>query len=235
MSQYPAPEIKEAKKFAMDFGMKAIVYGPAGSGKTPICSQLKDALLLISEPGMKSMGKSDTPATAAFSEEPLEKFFNWWFNSDEPKKKYRGLVWDSPSQAAETIVEHHINGKSKGGNKKHGLEAHGLMGNKMMEWMGKLFFQPQKHIILICKQEVVEINGMNYVRPYFPGKMLPVRAPHLFDLITRLGVYNVPGEAAPTRAFRTTEDLMQMGRDRSGNLNEFERPDINQLVQKYMK
>lgn len=227
-------DLKPAKEFALQYGVKSIIYGGPGTGKTPIAATAPRPLILMSEPGMLSMKGSSVPTYPAFSEAKLEEFFKWWFESAETKN-FDTLIWDSVSQAAEFIVEHLMTGKSKGGNKVHGLEAHGTMGTFMLDKINRLYFQEKKHIILIAKLEKFDLNGLIYERPYFPGKMLPIRVPHLYDLITKLGVYNVPGRPKPEKAFRTMEDLGQMGRDRSGNLAEFEPPNMAHIFAKCMK
>lgn len=228
-------DLKPAKEFALQFGVKAIVYGRPGTGKTPILGNTSPRpLILMSEPGMLSMKASTVPTYPAFTKEALDEFFAWFFESPEAKA-FDTLIWDSVSQAAEFYVEHLQTGKSKGGNKVHGQEAYGQMGTYMMDKINRLYFMKEKHIVLIAKWEAIDLGGVLYARPYFPGKMLPTRVPHLYDLITQLGNFNVPGEIGAKKAFRTVEDFTQMGRDRSGNLAEFERPDMGKIIAKCMK
>lgn len=225
--------LRPAHEFAINFGVKAAIYGPAGSGKTPICGNTAPRpLLLVSEPGMLTMKKSTTPTYPAFTPLKLEEFFQWFFNSAETKN-FDTLIWDSTSQSAEQLVDHELGGTSKGGNQKHGQQAYGAMSRKMMEYLNKLYFMQQKHIVLITKHVIVDQMGSQYCRPYFPGRELNVRVPHLFDLVMRLGDYNIPGVVpSPTKAFRCRESFEMMARDRSGNLNEYEPPNLEHIFKK---
>jgi hypothetical protein len=106
----------------------------------------------------------------------------------------------------------------------------------MMDHLFKLYFLQNKHIILVTKMQNFQINDMIYRRPYFAGQELPIRVPHLFDEVLQLGMFNVPGVVpAPTRAFRCVEQFDTMARDRSGNLVEYEPPNITSLIAKCLK
>src|SRR5690606_12675083 len=132
------------------------------------------------------------------------------------------LIWDSASQSAEQVTDDCTKGTSKSGKKRDGRDAYGEMGATMMEYLNKLYFVPRKHVMIICKQEIIEQAGVSYRRPYFPGKMLPVRVPHLFDLILYLDNHAVPGVVpSPTKAFRCRESYDTMARTRFDNIAEF--------------
>lgn len=225
-------DIKKASDFANQYGVKAVIYGGPGTGKTPIVSNLPNSLILMCEAGMLSMKKSNTPTYPAFTTDKISDFFTWWHGSAEAKK-YTTLVIDSASQLAEIVLSDLLSGKSKGGNKVHGQAAYGDMANKVMEWMLKLYFQPQKNVLMIAKQQIIELNGVNYHRPYFPGQVLPIQVPHLVDLVIRLGTFNVPnGPPTPVKAFCCQEQYDTMARDRSGNLKAFEQPSMEAIVKK---
>ncbi|WBF76726.1 hypothetical protein PSV3_00253 [Septimatrevirus PSV33] len=72
-------------------------------------------------------------------------------------------------------------------------------------------------------------------RPFFPGKDLNVKVPHLFDNVMHLGEASVPGMPKPVRALRTKEIPEVFARDRLGNLNELEQPDLTALFAKAMQ
>lgn len=229
-----ASDLRPARDFAVQFGCKAVVYGKPGAGKTPICVNTSPRpLLLASEPGMLTLRASTCPTFTAFTGAKVEEFFTWWHGSNE-SKAYDTLIWDSPSQSAEQLIKEGMSGSSKSGNEAHGMRVYGQMARDMIKHLDKLYFQPQKHIILIAKLERMEINGSIYHRPYFPGQQLPVQVPHLFDLVTCLGDWNVPGHGEQ-KAFRTKEAYDYAGRDRSGALAEYEPPDVSRLIAKVMK
>lgn len=226
-------DLRPAKEFALRFGVKAIVYGPPGSGKTPICAETAPrAVVCMTEPGFLSMRKSNVLTWPAFNPDKFDEFIAWGTTSAEAKN-FDTFVFDSISQACEAKVDRELGGTTKGGNEQHGLRAYGVMARWAMDHLFKLYFLPEKHIILVAKLQNFEQGGGFYRRPYFPGKELPVRVPHLFDLVMCLGNWNIPGVVpSPTKAFRCHEQFDLMARDRSGNLLEYEPPNMGIVINK---
>lgn len=219
-------DLKEAGEFAKVFGVKSIVYGPAGTGKTPLINSAPRPLLLACEPGLLSMRGSKVPTYQAFTTKAIEDFFLWFFSSDEVKN-FDTLAIDSTSQMADIYLQ-----EAKKSN-KHGLQAYGEMADKCMLHWRRLYFWPQKHTYLIAKEEVVDVSGMVMRRPYYPGKVLPIDMPHMFDCILRLAKAPIPG-VGEALAFRCQGDMGVLSRNRTGNLNEYEPPNFGDLVKKAM-
>lgn len=182
---------------------------------------------------MLTLRDSACPTYTAFSPARVDEFMLWFKGSNEAKA-FDTLIWDSASESAEKYVTEELGGTSKAGNEVHGQRAYGKMARWMYGYLSDLYYMPQKHIILITKMERLEVNGVIYHRPYFPGKQLAVQVPHLFDLVTCLGNWLVPGIAGETKAFRTKETFDYMGRDRSGRLGEYEPPDFSKIIAKVM-
>ena len=218
--------LKEAGSLAVAFGLKAVIYGPAGTGKTPLINTAPRPLLLACEPGLLSMRGSKVPTYQAFDVKSIEEFFLWFFNSAEVKN-FDTLAIDSTSQMADIYLQ---DAKK---NNRHGLQAYGEMAEKCMLHWRRLYFWPNKHTYLIAKEEIVDMNGYTFRRPYYPGKVLPVDMPHLFDAILHLKKYPIPG-VGETLAFRCQGDTGVLARNRTGNLNEYEPPDFGALVHKAM-
>lgn len=228
-------DLKPARSFALNFGCKAVIYGKPGSGKTPVTIMTApNPVVLMCEPGFLSVRNSDIPTWPAFSADKIDEFFRWVKTSDE-RKRFQTIIVDSISQMAEIIIDKEMGGTTAGGNQAHGLKAYGNMARTVMDYMNTLYFLPQCHVALIAKLQTTEVMGATYLRPYLPGRELNVRIPHLFDLILQLGDYNIPGVVpSPTKAFRTKESFDSMARDRSGNLAEFEPPNLAHIFKKCM-
>lgn len=215
--------LRPAKEFAQKFGAKALIFGPAGSGKTPIINTAPRPLLLCCEPGMLSMRGSNVPTFQAFTAKLIDEFFLWFFESKEADN-FDTLGLDSATQMAEIYLE-----QSEKEN-KHGLAAYGEANRNTMKQLSKLFFWPRKHTYLIAKQEVLE----NLKRPYFPGKELPVKVPHMYDLLLHLDIHSVPG-VGQVKSFQCQGSFDIHARDRTGTLALYEQPDFGALVQKAMQ
>jgi hypothetical protein len=216
--------LRPAKDFAVQYGVKAIVFGPSGAGKTPIVNTAPRPLLLACEPGLLSMRNSNVPTFQATTTKLIDEFFEWLFNSSE-SKNFDTVAIDSTSQMAITYLE------AANKTNKHGLAAYGEMADNVMKHLNRMYFMPQKHAYLIAKQEIVSIAGNNYRRPAYEGKYLNKEVPGLYDEILHLDIQNVPG-MGQVKAFRCQPAFDVLARDRTGMLNEFEPPDFGALVRK---
>lgn len=218
--------LRPAKDFATQYGVKALIYGPPGSGKTPILNTAPRPLLLACEPGLLSMRGSNIPTWFAPTADTCDEFFKWFFGSNE-RKNFDTIGVDSCSQLAEI----YLTAAQK--TNKHGLKAYGEMTTKTLEQLNGLYFSQQIHTYLIAKEAAVDDNGVRIRKPYFPGQQLPIEVAHKFDAILRLAQHNVPG-VGQTRAFRCVSNLEEMARDRTAALGEFEPPDFGAIVRKCM-
>lgn len=223
-----ASQLKPASQLAQKFGVKSLVYGGPGSGKTPLMNTAPCGVLCVVEPGMLSMRNSNVPAWEAYTPEKIDEFFVWLFNSAEAKK-FDTVGIDSISQMAEIFLTQELK------RNKDGRKAYGEMARRTMDIVNNLYYLPQKHIYLIAKQTTIDNNSVQYKRPYFPGQDLNVKIPHMYDEILHLGINPIPGQPKPQISFRTKESFDTMARDRSGNLNELEFPDLKQLFDKCMR
>lgn len=221
-------DLKSASEFANSSGLKCIIYGPPGSGKTPISATSPRPVMLVTEPGMLSMRNIKIPCYEAFTIDKIEAFFEWWFGSKEISN-FDTLIVDSSSQLAEIYLQEALK------NNKHGLKAYGEMATEAMVHFRKLFFMPHKHIYLIAKENIMD--GIK--RPFYPGKVLNIEVPHLYDAILHLGIHNVPASVdrpalGQVLSFQCRQSYDIVARDRSGRLGEFEPPDFGAIVRKAM-
>lgn len=226
-------DLKAAGDHAVNFGIKTIVYGPSGTGKTPIINTAPRPLLLSIEPGLLSMRGSTVPTYEAHSSQRIDEFFKWFFNSTETKN-FDTLGIDSGSYMADVYLQTALKGTSNAGNKKHGMQAYGDMATNTMEHLRTLFYTRYKHVYLICKEELADVEFQSLRRPYFPGKVLNIDVPFLYDFILRLAKTNVPGVVGETLAFQCNGTMNISARNRTGNLNDFEPPNFSTLVNKAM-
>src|SRR6266550_5669972 len=110
--------LRPARDFAINFGVKAVIYGPAGSGKTPIINTAPRPVMLACEPGLLSMRGSTVPSWQGYTPETIDEFFKWFFNSTETKN-FDTLAVDSTSHMADIYLQAALK------TNKHGLQAYG--------------------------------------------------------------------------------------------------------------
>jgi len=221
-------QLKPASQLAQRFGVKAILFGGPGTGKTPLTQTAPRPVLCVCEPGMLTMRNVHNVATwDAYTPERLDEFFDWLTKSNE-SKAFDTVCIDSISQMAEIYLVH------EQGRNKDGRKAYGDMYRRTMDKLNTLYYMPNKHTYLIAKQAMTEIGGSLIRKPYFPGKELNVQVPHMYDEVWHIGLNNIPGQPQPVKAIRTIETFDTFARDRSGRLNEFEYPELSALFNKCM-
>ena len=217
-----------ASTLAINTGVKAIGYGPPGSGKTPLVKTAPRPVIGVIEPGTMSLrDATNIPAFVADTPAKALDFLRWWHESGETGQ-FDTLFLDSATHFAEIVLREELK------KTKHGMKAYGEMAQIVYNELEKLYKQPNKHVFVVAKQGTIEENGVQKRRPYFPGQDLSIRVPHLFDGVFHLGLQNVPGQPGPVRAIRTREAFDCVARDRSGRLDEFERPDLSAIFSKMM-
>lgn len=216
-------DLQPAKNFAQKFGVKAVLYGPAGSGKTPILNTAPRPVLLATEPGLLSMRHSTIPTWLAPDTKKIDEFFNWFFNSGEAKA-FDTLGIDSSSQMCDIALQEAKKQSS------HGLQQYGKMADYIEPYMRRLYFMPEKHMYMIAKEEISDIG---FRRPYYPGKQLPTNIPHLYDVIVRVAKVPIPSVGERT-AFQCNGSIDILARNRTGDLETYEPPDFSALVKKAM-
>lgn len=219
-------DLKAAGDHAINFGCKCLVYGPAGSAKTPVINTASRPVLLATEPGLLSMRGSKIPTYEAYTVQAVDGFFKWFFNSAETKN-FDTLAIDSGSQIADIYL---LDAQK---NNKHGLKAYGEMAEATMGHLRTLYYTKYKHVYLIGKEEIKDLDGQSMRRPYFPGNVLPIQVPHLYDFILRLSKVIVPN-IGETLAFQCNGTYNVMARNRTGNLDDYEEPHFGKLVDKAM-
>ena len=225
--------IVAANQLAGQYGIKTVITGPPGSGKTPLMGTAPRAIVLALEPGYRSVRNQNFPCWNAINDlKSAEDFFAWLFGSNEAKQ-FDTVGFDSWSQLCDLVLN-----KFKAKN-SHGLKAYGEMADQIYGWAEKLFYLQQKHVVMLCKQETVYMPGpgpdpIQFSRPYFPGKNLIIQIPHLYDEFWALDEFIVPGVNGKVSALLTKKRNDRMVRSRSGNLNEYEPPNLTDIFAKAM-
>lgn len=217
-------DLRPAKDFAIQYGCKSLIFGPAGHGKTPLLSTASRPVLLACEPGLLSMKTSTVPTWLGLTNDKIDEFFKWVFGSNEINN-FDTICVDSGSEMSEIYLQLGLK------NNKHGLKAYGDMLEDVMKHLRNLYFMKNKHVVILAKQEI--LKETNYKRPYFPGNALPIAVPHLFDFVLNLDIHAVPG-MGQVKALQCMESFDRMCRSRTGNLNLYEPPDLGQLFKKAM-
>lgn len=217
------------KEAAASHGVKACAYGRSGMGKTTLCATSPSPVILSAEAGLLSLAKFDILAIEIKTVADLAEAHKWVTQSNEAKQ-YWTVCIDSVTEIGETIL---ANAKTQ---VKDVRQAYGELIDKMLMTI-KAFRDIQgKHVYVAAKEARFkeEATGKVMYGPSMPGQVLGQGLPYYFDEVFHLNI-GTTAEGDKYRYLRTQPDFQYEAKDRSGVLDEIEKPDLNHIFNKIMK
>lgn len=214
-------------------GLKAIVYGDAGSGKTRSIATIpnREKLIVLSaEAGLLSLRKiaPDINVVNITDADMLRDAY-----ADISKSDYDTVVIDSLSEVAQQILSKEL------ADSKDGRKAYGEMFESVIKLVKAFRDMSNKNIIFICQQERIKTDtGALIYAPSMPGQKAGQAIPYITDLVLiarkkkdTVIIDGVVNEVYKY-AFQTSGDLEYVGKDRSGELDTFEPQDWTHIFNK---
>ena len=206
-------------------GVKLLVYGQAGSGKTSLIRTLPEPIVLSAEGGLLSIQDADLPFIEVTSMDDLREAYEWVAGSDEAKA-FASVALDSISEVAEVVLQYELK------RNKDGRAAYGELNTTMNELIRAFRDLPGKHVYMSAKLEKSqdEMGRMLY-NPGMPGKSLTQGLPYFFDEVLALRVEK-DADGNTQRALMCDSDGLWSAKDRSGKLEAWEAPDLGAVIAK---
>lgn len=206
-------------------GVKLLVYGQAGSGKTSLIRTLPEPIVLSAEGGLLSIQDADLPFIEVTSMDDLREAYEWVAGSDEAKA-FASVALDSISEVAEVVLQYELK------RNKDGRAAYGELNTTMNELIRAFRDLPGKHVYMSAKLEKSqdEMGRMLY-NPGMPGKSLTQGLPYFFDEVLALRVEK-DADGNTQRALMCDSDGLWSAKDRSGKLEAWEAPDLGAIIAK---
>lgn len=222
------PDIVNACDQAENQGLKILVHGFAGSGKTRLCAttgDLERTLIISAEAGLLSLRQYSIPTITVRSLADLQGIYRWLV---QERPGYHWLCLDSLSEIAETVLA------AEKAATRDPRQAYGALQDRMLALVKSFRDLPGYHVVMTCKSERIkdEATGALLTVPLLPGQKLAQHLPYLFDEVLYLRVFqetDPEGQPIITRALQTARDAQIEAKDRSGALALFESPDLAHL------
>jgi len=208
--------------------IKALCYGDAGVGKTVLCATAPSPVIISAEAGLLSLAELDIPVIEVSSVEDVKESFRFITESDSAKE-FETVCLDSITEIAEVLLSQYKR------EEKDPRQAYG----RMMDDMGVLIRQFRdlqgKHVYFSAKMIRVEdeYTGISTFKPLMPGKGLMNGLPFSFDEVMALRI-GMTDEKVKYRYLQTQSDLQYTAKDRSGKLDEMEKPDLTHIFDKIL-
>lgn len=206
-------------------GVKVLVYGQAGAGKTSLIKTLPAPIVLSAEGGLLSIADADVPYIEVSSMDTLKEAYQWVLNSDEAKH-FQSVALDSISEIAEVVLNHEKK------IAKDPRQAYGAMQEQMGDIIRGFRDIPGKNVYFSAKLEKTQDEmGRVLYAPSMPGNKVGQSLPYFFDEVLALRVER-DAEGNSQRALMCESDGLWQAKDRSGKLASWEAPDLGEVFKK---
>lgn len=205
-------------------GVKCLVYGQAGAGKTTLAATMPNPIIISAEGGLLSIQDAGLPYIEVNSMDDLKEAFSWV--SGENGNEYDSVILDSLSEIGEVVLIH-----EKEVN-KDGRAAYGEMATQMTSLIRAFRDLPGKNVLMTAKMEKAQDeNGRLLFSPSMPGAKVSQQLAYFFDLVLALRVEK-DAEGNTQRALMCDSDGLWAAKDRSGKLDAWEAPDLGAVIRK---
>ena len=229
-----AIEILTLEEAMEDKGLKILVHGMAGSGKTVLAATGGlPTIILSAEAGLLSLKKFMKESSSlaknikiiqikSFAD--LKETREWLQNE---KQLADWLCLDSISEIAEQILAHE---KTLSPDPR---KAYGNLTDQMLTELRAFRDLDGYNVLMTCKQvrEVDSDTDRTRYIPSFPGRQVGPAVPYMFDEVFALRIEE-DEEGDLYRTLQTSKDVHYEAKDRSGELEMFEEPNLKMLLQK---
>ena len=206
-------------------GVKLLVYGQAGAGKTSLIPTLPNSIVLSAEGGLLSIQDAELPYIEITTMAELQEAYKWLTESAEAAQ-FESVAIDSISEIAEVCLnyEKKVN--------KDPRAAYGAMQEQMADIIRVFRDLPAKHVYMSAKLEKTQDEmGRILYAPSMPGNKTGQSLPYFFDEVLALRVER-DAEGNSQRALMCDSDGLWLAKDRSGKLESWEAPDLTVIINK---
>jgi phage nucleotide-binding protein len=205
-------------------GVKMLVYGQAGAGKTSLIRTLPDPIVLSAEGGLLSIQDADLPFIEIASMDDLKEAFEWMSTTEG--MKFKSVALDSISEIAEVVLNHEKK------IAKDPRQAYGAMQEQMADIIRAFRDLPGRHVYMSAKLEKsTDEMGRILYAPSMPGNKTGQSLPYFFDEVLALRVEK-DADGNTQRAIMCDSDGLWLAKDRSGKLGAWEAPDLGEIIAK---
>lgn len=207
-------------------GIKLVLYGASGTGKTVMASEAPNPIIISAEKGLLSLADKDLPYIEVKTIKSMEEAYKYCKDCE-----YDTIVVDSLSEVTQACLDEFTRkmiAESQSG-KIDKRQAYGKIAEKIGNMIRNFRDLDGKNVIFIAKERRIEDDSGSVLayEAYLPGKVLPFDLPYLVDEVFCLQM-NRKGE----RFIQTAGDIKRICKDRSGTLDNPERPDFNLIFDK---
>lgn len=220
-----AINLKSTRDASRDQGLKVLVYGAAGAGKTRLCATAPgNAIILSAEAGLLSLRDVDLPVIEIRAIADVHEAYQ--FLCSPEGAQFDWVMLDSISEIAEVVLA------SEKRTSKDPRAAYGELEEQMSGLLRAFRDLPGRNVYMSAKMQYSQDDvGRKKFGPMAPGRQLPQKLPYMFDEVFVLRCEKNP-EGQIVRTLQTAPDELYEAKDRSGALDQYEPPDLSSIAAK---
>lgn len=218
-------QVQYTNSIKLNYGVKTCLFGASGIGKTRLLATAPDPLILSAESGLLSLRKQKVAFIDISTYKGLIEAYQWVLASNEARK-YWTFGLDSLSEVAETVLGEELKKSSDP------RRAYGETQQQMYRLIRNFRDIPGKHIVMVAKEMLVDYGRTKCACPIMPSEKLQAQLPYFFDLVLHMYVGIDPQTGRSYTAIHTQSDAGWQAKDRSGNLDAIEYPQLNNIFTK---
>ena len=206
-------------------GVKLLVYGQAGAGKTSLIPTLPNPIVLSAEGGLLSIRDANIPYIEVSSMSDIQEAYEWLTKSEDAKK-FDSVALDSISEIGEVVLNYERK------QTKDPRQAYGAMAEQVSDLIRAFRDLSGKNVYFSAKLDKSqdEMGRMLYA-PSMPGNKTGQSLPFFFDEVLALRIEK-DADGNIQRALMCESDGLWVAKDRSGKLSAWEAPDLGAIITK---
>lgn len=206
-------------------GIKVLVYGKTGAGKTRLCATAPKPLIIAAEGGMLTLRKHTIPVIEIASYDDLLDAFTW-VSENKKASRFETICLDSISEIGDIVLQ-----EAKK-NVRDKRQAYGELLDEMMILVKKFRDLKGKHVYLSAREAklIDSEDSTVFYLPDMPGSKLGSKLPYCFDEVFRLEV--ATKNKKRVRYLRTVSTTKVEAKDRSDVLSAKEQPNLTKIFEK---
>ncbi len=229
-------EIKSCEELAVNNGVKMVIYSRSGVGKTMLSATAPNPKILSAENKLLSLSAAnqkrvfgrvvDIPVIVINTVEKLEEAYQFIYDNPDPDENgNETIILDSGSEIAEKLLE------IARTTSKDGRAVFGELLERMTVVLKKFRDLPNRHVVVICREQRNGEGALTLFGPSLPGKALANEIVYHFDEVFHMGVDKTP-EGLTYRFLQTQPDVQFEAKDSSGALDRIEEPNLTTIIKK---
>lgn len=221
-----AIQFSTTDKESVKHGIKVLVYGRAGMGKTTLCGTAPAPLIISAEAGLLSLRKKSIPVIIVNSLQDVWDAYTWC-STKAQAQGIKTICLDSISEIVEKCL---ADAKKKN---KDPRAAYGEMATQSIDLVKGFRDLSGFNVVVTAKEITVvdPITGVSRAQPTAPGQQVGPALPYLFDEVFHAAT-DKDGQGKTYHYLRTQASFNAEAKDRSGALDEVEYPDLTHIFGK---